>query len=30
VDPPAMAIAIMMLIVGILAILGILPNAGYL
>ncbi|GAA0729446.1 MFS family permease [Halorubrum trapanicum] len=30
VDPPAMAIAIMMLGVGILAILGVLPNAGYL
>ncbi|WP_096393333.1 hypothetical protein [Halorubrum trapanicum] len=30
VDPPAMAIAIMMLVVGVLAILGILPNAGYL
>ncbi|MDV7348249.1 hypothetical protein R3751_00460 [Halorubrum distributum] len=30
VDPPAMAIAIMMLLVGILGILGVLPNAGYL
>ncbi|KKF39995.1 hypothetical protein FK85_24230 [Halorubrum saccharovorum] len=30
VDPPAMAIAIMMLVVGLLAILGVLPNAGYL
>ncbi|EMA63021.1 hypothetical protein [Halorubrum lipolyticum] len=30
VDPPAMAIAIMMLAVGILGILGVLPNAGYL
>ncbi|QWC20099.1 hypothetical protein [Halorubrum sp. 2020YC2] len=30
VDPPAMAIAIMMLVVGILGILGVLPNAGYL
>ncbi|ELZ39513.1 hypothetical protein [Halorubrum tebenquichense] len=30
VDPPAMAIAIMMLGVGVLAILGVLPNAGYL
>ncbi|MDZ5812037.1 hypothetical protein U4E84_11860 [Halorubrum sp. AD140] len=30
VDPPAMAIAVMMLAVGILAILGVLPNAGYL
>ena len=30
VDPPAMAIAIMMLGVGILGILGVLPNAGYL
>ena len=30
VDPPAMAIAITMLLVGILAILGVLPNAGYL
>ncbi|WP_135363298.1 hypothetical protein [Halosimplex halophilum] len=30
VDPPAMAIALAMLVVGILAILGVLPNAGYL
>ena len=30
VDPPAMAIAIAMLIVGILAIAGVLPSAGYL
>jgi len=30
VDPPAMAIAIMMLFVVILSLLGILPNAGYL
>ncbi len=30
VDPPAMAIAIAMLVVGVLAILGVLPNAGYL
>jgi len=30
VDPPAMAIAIAMLVVGILAIAGVLPNAGYL
>ncbi|QLH78779.1 hypothetical protein HZS55_16430 [Halosimplex rubrum] len=30
VDPPAMAIALAMLAVGVLAILGVLPNAGYL
>ena len=30
VDPPAMAIAIMMLVVGILSIVGVLPSAGYL
>jgi len=30
VDPPAMAIAIMMLVVGILAITGVLPSGGYL
>ncbi|MFB6118582.1 hypothetical protein [Halosegnis sp.] len=30
VDPPAMAIALAMLVVGILAIAGVLPNAGYL
>ncbi|WP_436924462.1 hypothetical protein [Halosimplex amylolyticum] len=30
VDPPAMAIAIAMTVVAVLAILGILPNAGYL
>ncbi|MFC4987238.1 MULTISPECIES: hypothetical protein [Saliphagus] len=30
VDPPAMAIALAMLGVGILALLGVLPNAGYL
>jgi len=30
VDPPAMAIAIMMLLVWLLSILGVLPNAGYL
>ena len=30
VDPPAMAIAIAMLVVGVLSILGVLPNAGYL
>ena len=30
VDPPAMAIAIAMLVVAVLSILGILPNAGYL
>ncbi|WP_276259610.1 hypothetical protein [Haloglomus litoreum] len=30
VDPPAMAIAIAMLVVGILAIAGVLPSAGYL
>jgi hypothetical protein len=30
VDPPAMAIALAMVIVGILAILGVLPSAGYL
>jgi len=30
VDPPAMAIGIAMLIVGILAIVGVLPSAGYL
>ncbi|MFC7142746.1 hypothetical protein ACFQMA_23285 [Halosimplex aquaticum] len=30
VDPPAMAIAIAMFVVGLLAILGVLPNAGYL
>jgi hypothetical protein len=30
VDPPAMAIALAMLAVGILAILGVLPSAGYL
>ena len=30
VDPPAMAIGIMMLFVGVLAILGVLPSAGYL
>ena len=30
VDPPAMAIAIAMLVVTVLSILGILPNAGYL
>ncbi|MXR42103.1 hypothetical protein GRX01_12230 [Halobaculum sp. WSA2] len=30
VDPPAMAIAIAMLVVAVLAFLGVLPNAGYL
>ena len=30
VDPPAMAIALSMLIVGVLAIIGVFPNAGYL
>lgn len=30
VDPPAMAIAIAMLVVAILSIIGVLPNAGYL
>jgi len=30
VDPPAMAIAIMMLLVGVLYLFGLLPNAGYL
>ncbi|WP_435096225.1 hypothetical protein [Halarchaeum sp. P4] len=30
VDPPAMAIAAMMLVVGVLYIVGVLPNAGYL
>jgi hypothetical protein len=30
VDPPAMAIAIVMLVVGILAIAGVIPTAGYL
>jgi len=30
VDPPAMAIAIAMLAVGVLAVAGVLPNAGYL
>jgi hypothetical protein len=30
VDPPAMAIAIVMLFVGVLYLLGLLPNAGYL
>jgi hypothetical protein len=30
VDPPAMAIVIAMLVVGVLAIAGVLPNAGYL
>jgi hypothetical protein len=30
VDPPAMAIAVMMLLVWLLSILGVLPNAGYL
>jgi|AntDeeMinimDraft_4_1070355.scaffolds.fasta_scaffold00290_10 hypothetical protein len=30
VDPPAMAIAIVMIVVGILAILGVIPTAGYL
>ncbi|PSP44818.1 hypothetical protein BRC63_02040, partial [Halobacteriales archaeon QH_10_70_21] len=30
VDPPAMAIALAMLIVGLLAIAGVLPSAGYL
>jgi len=30
VDPPAMAIAIMMVIVGILSLAGVLPNGGYL
>jgi hypothetical protein len=30
VDPPAMAIAIVMVVVGVLALAGVLPNAGYL
>jgi hypothetical protein len=30
VDPPAMAIAIAMLVVALLAIAGVIPNAGYL
>ena len=30
VDPPAMAIALVMLLVGVLYLLGVLPNAGYL
>jgi MFS family permease len=30
VDPPAMAIAIMMLVIGVLAIAGVIPTAGYL
>jgi hypothetical protein len=30
VDPPAMAIAIAMVVVGVLAIAGVLPNAGYI
>jgi hypothetical protein len=30
VDPPAMAIALVMLVVGVLALLGVLPNSGYL
>lgn len=30
VDPPAMAIALAMLIIGVLAIVGVIPNAGYL
>ena len=30
VDPPAMAIAVAMVVVAVLSILGILPNAGYL
>ncbi|GAB3416094.1 hypothetical protein GCM10027435_12930 [Haloparvum alkalitolerans] len=30
VDPPAMAIAILMLVIGVLALVGVLPNAGYL
>jgi len=30
VDPPAMAIAVAMLVVGVLAVAGVLPNAGYL
>lgn len=30
VDPPAMAIAFMMLLIGVLYLLGVLPNAGYL
>jgi len=30
VDPPAMAIAIAMLVVAVLALLGVIPNAGYL
>ncbi|MFC7096522.1 hypothetical protein [Halobaculum marinum] len=30
VDPPAMAIALAMLVVAVLALLGVLPNAGYL
>lgn len=30
VDPPAMAIAIAMTVVAVLAIVGIIPNAGYL
>jgi hypothetical protein len=30
VDPPAMAIVIVMLLVGVLFLLGVLPNGGYL
>jgi len=30
VDPPAMAIAVVMLVVGVLYLLGVVPNAGYL
>jgi hypothetical protein len=30
VDPPAMAIALVMLVVGVLAITGVIPTAGYL
>jgi hypothetical protein len=30
VDPPAMAIVLVMIVVGVLSLLGVIPNGGYL